>query len=68
MKVEIAIYSVDGESVFQIQTLGVSNARAFLQAYDHEGSTVAVTLTLHDEEAYKALERLTDTSPATPKP
>lgn len=59
MNVRISISGVDGETDFSINTKDVESSKQFLKAYDHEGSSLYLTVMADDsEEVYKILEKL----------
>lgn len=60
MEISISIAGVDGETGYSLFTRDLKTARNFLASNDHEGSSVTINITDHDELAYWLLKALED--------
>jgi hypothetical protein len=60
VKIEVSIAGVDGETNVTLQTPDAGTALNFTRTYDHEGSSMGVTIEADHEHAYRLLELINE--------
>ena len=60
MEIQVSIGSVDNESYFLQGTRDLKEAKKFIEAHDHEGSSISINIKCYEEEVYKVLNNLLD--------
>jgi hypothetical protein len=59
MRIKVNIAAVDGETAYFLDTTNAAAAMAFLDAHDHEGSSINIDIDVDDnEDVYKTLRAL----------
>ena len=57
MKIHTIIFGADGESTHENITTDLAKAKAFLDAYDHEGSVIKIQIDANGPEALDLLNK-----------